>query len=224
MSRTVLLVDDVRLFLEMQKEFLQNSSVQIMTAQNGIEALEAIRSRRPSLVVMDIEMPRMDGISCCRTLKGAPETASIPVVMVTAKGDDYSQEECRAAGCDAFLTKPLNRSLFLETAGRFLTAIDRREKRRPANLPGTLRSRGITAPCIVEDLSMGGAFLATDLEGEVDRVVELSFTLPDGSVQNCRGKVAWSREKNPRGFGISFILLGSSTKGALTRYLHGGAT
>ena len=223
MESTILLVDDVRLFLEIEKEFLQYTSMHIMTANNGLEALLAIKGRRPDLIFMDLEMPEMDGMVCCRAIKANPQLATIPVVMITAKGDEASQNQCRAAGCDAFLTKPLNRSLFLETAGRFVADLDRREKRWPIKLPGVLRSRGTTAPCTLHNLSLGGAFVATDFQGESDRVIEISFTLPDGSLQQCRGKIVWSKGSSagsPRGFGVSFVLLAAGSKKALSEFLH----
>ena len=223
MESTILLVDDVRLFLEIQKEFLQYTSMQVMTAGNGLEALRAIDGKRPDLIFMDLEMPEMDGIACCRTIKANPQLAGIPVVMITAKGDEASQDQCRAAGCDGFLTKPLNRSLFLETAGRFVINLDRREKRRPIKLPGVLRSRGTTASCTLHDLSVGGAYIATDFSGEADRVIELSFTLPDGTTQQCRGKIIWSKGPGtgtPPGFGVSFLLLPASAKQAISDFLH----
>ena len=72
-------------------------------------------------------------------------------------------------------------------------------------------------------LRVGGAFLVTELRGEPDRVVELSFTLPDGSQQEFRAKIVWAGETGPagvRGFGVNFVLLQSETRQALARYLH----
>jgi len=221
LERTILIVDDVRLFLEIQKEFLQYASVQVVTAQNGVEALQAIDAKRPALIFMDLEMPKMNGVDCCRAIKTNPAWSAIPVVMITAKGDSQSQEECRSAGCDDFLTKPLNRSLYLETAGRFVVGLDRRERRTPIRLPGVLRSRGTTSPCTLHDLSLSGAFIATDFPGEPDRVIEVSFTLPDGSVQDCRAKIIWSKGGSATpGFGVNFILLRAEVKDALSDFLE----
>jgi len=223
LENTILIVDDVRLFLEIQKEFLQYASVNVVTAQNGVEALDAINSKRPNLIFMDLEMPEMDGAVCCRTIKTNPRFADIPVVMITAKGDEASRLMCRAAGCDDFLTKPLNRSLFLETAGRFVADIDRREKRTPIALPGILRSRGTAFPCQLHNLSLGGAFVAAgSFEVETDRTLDISFTLPDGTEHDCRAKVVWFKEGRPGtppGFGVNFILLPAAIRDALGRFL-----
>lgn len=222
MESTILLVDDVRLFLEMQKEFLQYADVNVITAQNGLEALTVIRNQRPDLVFMDLEMPEMDGAACCRAIKSNPALAAIPVVMITAKGDETSQQVCRLAGCDEFLTKPLNRSIFLEAAGRFVVDLDRREKRKPVILSATIRSRGTSIASTLHNLSAGGAFVAAECDAEVGRIIEVSFALPDGSSQECRAKVVWSQQagrKTPRGFGIAFVLLPEEARKALERYL-----
>jgi CheY-like chemotaxis protein len=221
-DRTILLVDDVRLFLEIQKEFLQNSSVQVMTAINGRDALQVVGSKRPDLIFMDLEMPEMNGADCCRALKSNPDSADIPVVMITARGDQASQGHCRSAGCNGFLTKPLERNLFLEMAGKFVKDIERREERKPVEFPGIVQSRGTTLHATVLNLSVGGAFIAADLDAAVGRIVQIHFTLPDGSAIECQGKTVWfggPRAGRLAGFGVSFILPSKSTKEALAEFL-----
>ena len=223
-EKTILLVDDVRMFLEIQKEFLQNSSVRIITANSGADALQAIDGKRPDLIFMDLEMPEMNGVDCCRAIKSNPSSAEIPVVMITGRGDEASQLNCRAAGCDGFLTKPLNRNLFLETAVRFVRDIDRREKRLPIRAAGALRSRGADFSCTLCDLSVGGAFIATqaDFRGEVGRVIQIAFTLPDGTPIDCQGNIVWVKGASggvPAGIGVNFLLLPQPTKAALLTFL-----
>lgn len=222
MERNILLVDDVRMFLEIQKEFLQHSPVNIMTAKNGIEALKSVASKRPDLIFMDLEMPEMNGVDCCRVIKSVAESATIPVVMITARGDETSRANCKSAGCDDFLTKPLDRKQFLDTASRFLVGIERREHRMPVNVPGFFHSRGTTFPCILSDLSFGGAFIETDFVCETDRVVQLAFALPNGSAVRCQGRITWfrrSKNGSPLGFGVNFVLLPKETKDAVSNFI-----
>src|SRR5690242_7384516 len=113
MGKAILLVDDVQMFIEIEKEFLQNSQVEILTARDGLEALDIIKERRPDLVFMDLQMPKMNGDACCRAIKSDRVQFATPVVMVTAKGDEEAKDSCLAAGCDGFLTKPLDRDRFL---------------------------------------------------------------------------------------------------------------
>src|SRR5512144_2241892 len=84
----ILLVDDSRLFIEMEKEFLQPCAVMIYTARDGREALELVRMVRPDLIYMDLHMPEMDGAECCAALKADPDMKCIPVVMVVTMEQD----------------------------------------------------------------------------------------------------------------------------------------
>ena len=70
--KKILLVDDVKLLLEVQKKYLSASLIQILTACDGHEALEVAGKERPDLIIMDNYMPRMDGITCCRLIKQKP--------------------------------------------------------------------------------------------------------------------------------------------------------
>ena len=121
----ILLVDDVRLFLELEKSYLNLTQAQVLTAANGQEALELVRSMRPDLVFLDLYMPVLDGAACCTAIKGDPELVAIPVVMVTTGGKPEEVELCRAAGCDGLLTKPIDRSAFLDTVSRFIPSFNR---------------------------------------------------------------------------------------------------
>ena len=116
----ILLVDDVRLFLELEKSFLNLAQTEILTAANGEEALAIVRRERPDLVFLDLYMPVLDGAACCAAIKGDPELSATPIVMVTTGGKPEEVEQCRAAGCDGLLTKPIDRTAFLETVSRFI--------------------------------------------------------------------------------------------------------
>src|SRR5512146_2027805 len=94
----ILLVDDNRLFLEMEKEFLQPCAVMIYTARDGREALELVRMVRRDLIFMDLQMPETDGAECCAILKGDPDMKGIPVVMVVTTERDDDMLRCRRAG------------------------------------------------------------------------------------------------------------------------------
>lgn len=115
----ILLIDDIDMFLYMQKTFLKLSSVNLFAARNGLEALESTRKERPSLIFMGLHMPTMDDAVCCARIKADRGLKSLPVVMITSKGKE-DQEICIKSGCDAFLTKPLDRARYLATALKYL--------------------------------------------------------------------------------------------------------
>ena len=131
----ILLVDDTRLVLELEKSFLKLSHVDVLTAMNGVEALEMIRKDPPDLIFMDMNMPIMDGITCCTQLKADPFMCSIPVIMLTTAGREGDRERASQAGCDGFLTKPIDRREFLEIARQYADAVDRRDIRVPCQFP-----------------------------------------------------------------------------------------
>ena len=106
----ILLVDDMAHFLDLEISFLRRSDCEIVTADNGIDALKIAKTSMPDIVLLDVEMPRMTGIECCRHLKNDPNLKHIPVVMVTATN---RVDECQKAGCDDFWRKPIREEDFL---------------------------------------------------------------------------------------------------------------
>lgn len=222
MDNTILLVDDVLMFIEIEKEFLQYSQVEVLTARNGLEALQVIETKRPDLVFMDLQMPLMNGAECCRAIKSDPRLIDITVIMVTAKGNQEDKDYCFSAGCDFFLTKPLDRDLFLEAARTFLPNIDRREKRLSTSIKGVLHINNETLSCSLHDLSHGGAYVAADYFAIPNNIIRISFTLPDGILIECHGRIAWVNRINsalPKGFGIKFALMSKEVKTTLAKFL-----
>ncbi|HKK01215.1 MAG TPA: response regulator, partial [Desulfuromonadales bacterium] len=98
--RKILLVDDVELFLELEKTFFNRAGFQLLVARTGQEAYDLAVSERPDLIFMDLFMPQMNGDEACRLLKADPALAAIPVVMVTQGGHEEELRRCRQAGCN----------------------------------------------------------------------------------------------------------------------------
>lgn len=108
-SSLLLLVDDNEQNLELLLAYLEELPCRVLTARDGIEALETVQSARPNLVLLDVMMPRMSGFQVCARLKQSPATRDIPVVMVTALNEVGDVERAVDSGADDFLTKPVNR-------------------------------------------------------------------------------------------------------------------
>ena len=106
---TVLVVDDNPQNLELLQAYLEELECKVITAADGVQALEAVSKETPDLILLDIMMPRMSGFEVCRKLKAEPATADIPVVMVTALNELGDIERAVAAGTDDFLSKPINK-------------------------------------------------------------------------------------------------------------------
>lgn len=224
MNKTILLVDDVQMFIEIQKEFLQGSQVEIMTAGNGQEALEVIKSRKiPDIVFMDLHMPKMDGAACCRAIKSDPSLPPLPVIMVSTMGKTEDADQSFSAGCDDFLTKPIDRNLYLEVARRFIPGIDRREKRLKILLDGVFSTNEESHACIIHDISAGGAYIVSDHEVSCKKILKLYFNMPEGTGIECYGRVAWINDncsKYPKGFGVQFALMPKKTKESIINYIE----
>jgi DNA-binding response OmpR family regulator len=117
----ILVVDDNRSLVRIMEGILQRQGYEIVTAYDGVEAVEKAEAIQPDLIVLDIVMPKLDGYEVCRTLQNDPKTAAIPVLMLSVKGqldepdlDDQAiearlQEQIEGfeAGAADFITKPV---------------------------------------------------------------------------------------------------------------------
>src|SRR5947208_736968 len=105
---TILIVDDNPTNLKLAADVLECEGHAILRARDAIEAQEVLKNGRPDLILMDIQMPGMDGLTLTRLLKADPAYQRIPIVALTAfamKGDD---KKALDAGCDSYLTKPID--------------------------------------------------------------------------------------------------------------------
>ena len=108
MSRTILIVDDEPDALELVAYNLKQAGYNVVTAKDGAEALEKVRSTAPDLIVLDVMLPEMDGFALCRVFKGAPVTAGIPIIMLTAKAAEIDRVLGLELGADDYVTKPFS--------------------------------------------------------------------------------------------------------------------
>ena len=108
MAKKILAVDDEKHILRLVQINLEKAGYEVVTGTNGREALEMVRSEKPELVVMDVMMPEMDGFEALKQLKADPDTADIPVIMLTAKAQDADVFHGWQSGADLYLTKPFN--------------------------------------------------------------------------------------------------------------------
>jgi two-component system, OmpR family, alkaline phosphatase synthesis response regulator PhoP len=105
----VLVVDDNPQNLELILAYLEDVDCQCMSAEGGQEALEIIKNTPPDLVLLDVMMPKISGFEVCKRIKGNPESADIPVIMVTALNEIGDIEKAINSGTDDFLSKPVNK-------------------------------------------------------------------------------------------------------------------
>src|SRR5215204_2994485 len=102
---TILVVDDERNIVQLARLYLRNEGYQVEAAGNGREALEKVRQTNPSLILLDLMMPEMDGWEVCKQLR---KTGDIPIIMLTARDDDIDKVVGLELGADDYVTKPFN--------------------------------------------------------------------------------------------------------------------
>jgi len=124
MTARILIVDDLEINLRVLEARLTAEYYDVVTATSGAAALEICRNQSIDLVLLDVMMPRMDGWGVLRELKAKPETADIPVVMLTALTDVEHMDRGARLGNDCYLTKPFDPSELLAIVGRLLASID----------------------------------------------------------------------------------------------------
>ncbi len=120
-DRRVLLVDDQPFFLAMGQNILRGGGYTVQTAAGGAEALETVRKNPPDLILLDVEMPGMDGFQTLRRLKGNPATQAIPVAMLTATLDPKLNQKAFQAGAEATILKSMSAQRLLNMVQVILT-------------------------------------------------------------------------------------------------------
>lgn len=109
MARKILVVDDEVVLVETLAYNLEQAGYRVITASDGSSALDAARSENPDLIILDIMLPGMDGLEVCRQLRRETTTATTPIVMLTAKGDEIDKVVGLEIGADDYMTKPFGR-------------------------------------------------------------------------------------------------------------------
>jgi len=105
----VLIVDDNAQNVELLQAFLESLPVDIMTASDGVDAIEKVQQHPPDLILLDVMMPRMSGFQVCKRLKQDPQTKDIQILMVTALNELGDIEQATECGTDDFISKPVNK-------------------------------------------------------------------------------------------------------------------
>jgi len=119
-GKRILVVDDNAVNRRLLQVLLRFRGYEVCEAASAPEAFATLREKPPHLILMDLRLPGMDGLTVTRRLKADPATREIPVVAVTSYAMKGDEETARAAGCCAYVTKPIDKTLFLETVASVL--------------------------------------------------------------------------------------------------------
>ena len=118
--RTILVVEDNPLNRELVVDLLEGAGYTVLQADEGVGLLERVKAGQPGLILLDLQLPGLDGVTLARQLKADPATREIPVVAMTAYARLEDQERAMEAGCDGYLRKPLDTQGFLQAVARHL--------------------------------------------------------------------------------------------------------
>jgi two-component system, cell cycle response regulator DivK len=121
----VLIVEDNDKNMKLARDVLQNKGYQTIEAVTGEEGVKLALQRRPDLVLMDIQLPGINGIEAFKQIRADAKTAHIPVIALTASVTPTDRSQITAAGFDAFVGKPINLKEFLDTVKRLIERRDR---------------------------------------------------------------------------------------------------
>jgi DNA-binding response OmpR family regulator len=107
-KKKILLVDDAETILLMEKMFLGRGTYDFVTAKDGQQAIEMAESEQPDLILLDVMMPKLDGFEACLRLRSSSATKSIPIIMVTTRGEGTNVEKGFENGATDYITKPID--------------------------------------------------------------------------------------------------------------------
>ncbi|HZM47237.1 MAG TPA: response regulator [Burkholderiales bacterium] len=124
MVKKILYVEDIEENVYVLKARLKRAGYTVLVATNGVEGVAMAKARQPSLILMDLGLPVLDGWEATRRLKEAPETRHIPVIALSAHAMAGEREKALAAGCDEFDTKPIDFPRLLEKMRALLPGED----------------------------------------------------------------------------------------------------
>ena len=118
-KKKILIVEDVELNRDLLTQLLEDD-YELSTAADGAAGVEKATSEQPDLILMDLSLPVIDGWEATRRIKAAAATAAIPIIALTAHAMSGDEEKARAAGCDDFMTKPIDEELLFAKLHRWL--------------------------------------------------------------------------------------------------------
>jgi CheY-like chemotaxis protein len=129
----ILLIEDNEMNRDMLSRRLSRKGFEIAIAEDGERGVEMAQSESPSLILMDISLPVMDGYEATRQIKANPTTRSIPIVALTAHAMSGDREKCLEAGCDEYETKPVDLPRLLDKIEKLLVGESHESARGPAD-------------------------------------------------------------------------------------------
>ena len=124
-AKKILIIEDERDILQLVKLYLEKEGYRTVTAATGTDGLDGAKQHKPDLIVLDLMLPEIDGLEVCKRLRSAPETAMLPIIMLTAKAEETDQVIGLELGADDYVTKPFSPKALVARVKALLRRVDR---------------------------------------------------------------------------------------------------
>ncbi|TAN38215.1 MAG: response regulator [Nitrospirae bacterium] len=211
--KKILIADDNRTLLMYLGLLLKRFEFGVLPAESGVEVLRLLKLVPIDLVVLDVHMQQMDGITLLRYIKEDKRTADIPVIMLSTDSSSDTMEQCRSLGCFDYLTKPVKIDTFHDTLQRgFFSGRGTNRKFLRVPYPEKVRvsSNGTSYELYAESLSTGGIFIRKEDPLHPGTEVNVKCDLKNFGVVQLKGRVIYTKQlfgdflKLPPGMAVSF--------------------
>jgi len=120
---TILVVDDEEMTRNLLRLMLERDGFVIIEAEDGLQALEVIKGEKPDLIILDVMMPNLDGFSTCQALRSKPETADLPIILLSARAQDEAVRAGLNAGANRYMTKPISKPELVQAIRELLVKL-----------------------------------------------------------------------------------------------------
>ncbi len=227
-KKTIVLVDDSQLFLHIEEALLDQRRFNLVKATTGQQALDLIKRHKPSLVLLDFMLPDINGTEVTKRVREDPEIAYTPVVIITSKGSEEQKLECFKAGCNDFLTKPINGSVLKLKVDRLVNIAPRMPYRTIIKLSEVGKDKKDFVLGSSINVSETGILLETFKEFEPDTEVSIQFyTTASRKPVVAQGFIVRVQEKgfrDARGYAVTFSYVSDEDRAkirALMKYAGG---
>ncbi len=217
----ILLVDDVDLFLELERSYLEGCGYDLITASSGEETLQRLDKIAPDVLLLDYYMPGINGDEVCRLIRRSSKWEKLPILMVTAAGKPEEVQSCLDAGCDDYITKPVNKQELREKVERLLGNVQRRTAERiEVKLPIQLQENGHLHVVTSKDISSSGICLKSQLPLEENTTVEMRLEGAGGEPLTLYGRIKRKAEDDDGSCGVYFIYPDQKSKKLLDHLIR----
>lgn len=222
-TKCILVVDDSKLFLFLSETIFKRVGSKVITATSGMQALKLAEEVMPDIIILDLMMPDMKGDEVCAKIKSDPKTRHIPVIIVTVHSTPEEIEKCMKAGCDDFLTKPIDQNTLIRKVAEILKIPHRKQVRILVRIDVKGKSGSRSFFGTTENLSEGGMFLIMENLIEPRSIVSLRFFLP-GTRNEINAKAEILRVdkesyKNLYGYGLRFTDISEENLKAIRQFI-----